>query len=106
MTEKGYWPIMLGRLAMIHARPRYMQNLQRFYSMDLSKIMNLDFDHIDGWTTVDHQRRGAIMLRSNMELIHNARNIVQSNAKELAHARWEFPARTWQQCINILDQLP
>lgn len=106
LTEKGYWPILLGRLSMIHARPRYMQNLQRFYSIDLSEIMNLDFDHIDGWTDTDHHRRAAIMLRSNTELIHRARAVVQAKTKELAHARWEFPRRAWQQCVQVLDQLP
>jgi hypothetical protein len=106
LTEKGYWPIMLGRLALIHARPRYMQNLQRFYSVDLSEFMNLEFDHIEGWNTQDHQRRAAVMIRSNLQLIQQARHIVTSKARELAHARWEFPKRAWQQCVNILDQLP
>jgi hypothetical protein len=106
MTEKGYWPIMLGRLSMVHARPRYMQNLQRFYSIDLSQIMNLDFDHVDGWNEHDHCRRAAIMLRSNTELIDHARDIVTGRSKDLAYARQEFPTRLWAQCINILDQLP
>lgn len=106
MTEKGYWPIMLGRLSMIHARPRYMQNLQRFYSIDLSELMNLDFDHVDGWADTDHHRRAAVMLRSNIQLIDQARDIVIRRAADLAHARQEFPTRLWSQCVQVLDQLP
>lgn len=49
-SEKSLWPLLLGRLCLISGRWRIMRYIQRFYDIDFSSYINLEFDEIHGWT--------------------------------------------------------
>jgi hypothetical protein len=83
MTEKSVWPVLLGKLFLIHGHKGVMKEIQRFYDIDMCEFINLTFDNIDdGWNDKSDIERINTMLTDNKELVKNA-SVVHANYKNL-----------------------
>jgi len=105
ITEKSIWPILLGKIFLIHGRWQLMAELQRFYDVDVSKIINADFDNIDGWDIKDHNRRLEKMIISNKELIKNPLKIYNNFKNDIERSKYSIGENLYnffiQQLVSV-----
>lgn len=104
-SEKSFWPILLGRLCMIFAQPGHMQNLQRYYSIDMRRYINTDYDLVPGWDLAAAQSRAAMMLADNQQLIRHAPDVYQELAPELNQASADLVGLLEQQFLSELAKI-
>ena len=65
-----------------------MQNIQRFYDVDMSQFLNLEFDRMNFNTTdQDLDRKLDLMLDLNREFILNAHQVYDQYRDQLRAAR-------------------
>ena len=69
-TEKSFWPALLGKLFLVVGSRGCMQNIQRFYDIDMSEFLNLEFDSINGIDT-----KIAVMIDQNRDFILNSQKV-------------------------------
>ena len=105
-SEKSFWPILLGRLFMIFGQPNHMQNLQRYYSIDMRRYINTDYDSVPGWDISAAQERAAMMLADNQHLIRHAPDVYQELAPELSRASTALVELLEQQLLSELAKIP
>jgi len=105
-TEKSLWPLLLGRLCLISGRWHIMQNIQRFYDVDFSSYINLEFDEIHGWVDQDQQHRIRTMVSHNKELIQDCKDIYRSLQSKLEQARWTIGKNMYEFFVQQLAQIP
>ena len=105
MTEKSLWPIMMGRLVLIQARPRFMSWFQSYIGYDFSQYIDLEYDSIDGWTHDLQQERTECMIDSNRMLIENAREIWHVHRQDLKLLGDSLPQKIYQRFCTALDLL-
>ena len=105
-TEKSLWPLLLGRLCLISGRWGIMRNIQRFYDVDFSSYINLEFDEIRGWTEQDQQTRIGTMIAYNKDLIKDSKDIYQSLQLKLEQARWTIGKNMYEFFVQQLAQIP
>jgi hypothetical protein len=86
-TEKSVWPILLGKLFLIVGSAGCMQYIQRFYDVDMSKFLNLEFDHMPTTTTPQLDCKIDHMLNCNREFILNAHQVYDQHRDQLRAAR-------------------
>lgn len=86
-TEKSVWPILLGKMFLILGSQGCMQNIQRFYDVDMSKFLNLEFDYMPAVTTQQLDLKIDHMLASNREFILNAHQVYNQRRDQLQAAR-------------------
>lgn len=106
MTEKCLWPLLLGRLCLIAGRWELMNSIQRFYDVDFSSYINLDFDKIQGWTDEDHQTRKRTMILDNKDLIKDSKDIYKSLQPNLEQARWTVGKNMYEFFVQQLARIP
>jgi hypothetical protein len=86
-TEKSVWPILLGKLFLIFGSAGCMQYIQRFYDIDISKFLNLEFDCVYIYTDQDLDRKLDLMLHYNKDFILNAHCVYDQYRDQLQAAR-------------------
>lgn len=104
-TEKSIWPLMLGKLVMIQARPRFMQWFGEYVGYDFSSYLDLEYDSIDGWTQRLHQERTECMLDKNSYLIAHAREAWNQTKDGLQQLAQDLPDRVYRRFCSGLDQI-
>jgi hypothetical protein len=105
-SEKSLWPLLLGRLCLISGRWRIMRDIQRFYDVDFSSYLNLEFDEIHGWTDDYQQTRIRTMINDNKDLIRDSKNIYQSLKSDLEQARWTIGKNMYNFFVQQLAHIP
>jgi len=105
-TEKSLWPLLLGRLCLVSGRWKIMNYIQRFYDVDFSSYINLEFDEIHGWTDDHQQTRIRTMIAQNKELITDSKDIYQSLQSKLEQARWTIGKNMYEFFVQQLAQIP
>ena len=105
VTEKCIWPIMLGRMFMIYARPRIMRQLQKYVEYAFEDYLDLEFDSIDGWTRAEQQQRLDCMLDRNLYTINHAREVWESVAIGVQNSARNLPARLYREFCQCLDEI-
>jgi hypothetical protein len=103
MTEKSLWPLVLGKLTMIQARPRFMQWFSEYVGYDFSSYLDLEYDSIDGWTPLCHRRRAECMIDRNLYLIKHAREAWYQVRYDLQNLSQSLPQRIYQKFCGGLD---
>ena len=86
-TEKSVWPILLGKLFLIFGSAGCMQYIQRFYDVDMSQFLNLDFDSIDILNHHDVDHKLDLMLTRNRDFILDAHRVYDQYRDQLQAAR-------------------
>lgn len=104
-SEKTWWPILLNRLVLIQARPRFMQWLGRYLEFDFGKIFNLEYDMIDGWDQVVGRQRTEHMIDSNRYVIEHAREARQALKHDLMNLSQSVPEKIYKKFCDGLDQI-
>jgi hypothetical protein len=74
-TEKSVWPALLGKMFLILGPAGCMSYVQRFYDVDLSQFVNLDFDQIDPVLPEHFSEKINCMLSQNRNFVVNAKQI-------------------------------
>jgi len=105
-TEKSLWPLLLGRLCLISGRWRIMRYIQRFYDIDFSSYINLEFDEIHGWTDDYHENRVRTMISHNKDLIKDSKDIYKNLQHDLEKARWTIGKNMYEFFVQQLSQIP
>lgn len=104
-TEKTLWPILLNKLMLIQARPRFMQWLSEYVKYDFGKIFNLEHDRIDGWDQVAGRQRTEHMIDSNRYVIEHAREARAALKQDLANLAQSVPGIIYKKFCDGLDQI-
>jgi hypothetical protein len=86
-TEKSVWPILLGKLFLIFGSAGCMKYIQRFYDIDMSEHLDLEFDNIHPKTDQDLDHKLDLMLDRNRAFVLNAHQFHDQNYQRLQAAR-------------------
>jgi len=106
MTEKSVWPVLLGKLFLIHGHKGVMHEIQRFYDIDMSEFINLAFDKIDdGWNVESDTLRITAMLNDNKALIEDASKIYNNYKPLLEKASYSFGENIYNFYINQIQSI-
>jgi hypothetical protein len=97
-TEKSVWPALLGKLFLIFGSAGCMKYVQRFYDIDLSEFLNLDFDSMH---SCDDQKLDC-MLESNKNFILNSHKFYNQNYQRIQAARRTLGSNLYR---FVLDQV-
>lgn len=95
-TEKSLWPALLGKLFLIFGSAGCMQYIQRFYDIDISQFVNLEFDHMEISTDQGLDLKLDHMLASNRDFILNAHKIHNQYRDQLRLARYNVGPNLYQ----------
>jgi hypothetical protein len=105
-TEKALWPLLLGRMMLIHGRPGVMAAMQRFYDVDFAEYANMEFDSYEGdWSLDAHSQRLNLMLDHNQDLITQAPQIHQRLQPRLEAARWTIGKNLYEYFVKQINQI-
>jgi hypothetical protein len=106
-TEKSLWPLLLGKLMIVHGRPGGMAAVQRFYDVDFKKVLNMDFDQQNNdYSDLGHQARLELLVKNNVDLIKDCKEVFNSMALDLESARWTIGKNLYNFLINQLETIP
>jgi hypothetical protein len=86
-TEKSVWPALLGKLFLIFGSAGCMKYIQRFYDIDMSEHLDLEFDNIHPETDQDLDHKLDLMLDRNRAFVLNAHQFHDQNYQRLQAAR-------------------
>jgi hypothetical protein len=104
-TEKSVWPALLGKLFLIFGSAGCMKYVQRFYDIDLSEFLNLDYDCVEltrGW---DIDRRMDCMLESNKNFISNPYKFYNQNYQRIQSARNTIGPNLYRFVLDQVDRI-
>lgn len=102
-TEKSAWPALLGKLFLTFGSDGCMKNIQRFYDINLSEFLNLDFDNM---RITNHQQlelKLDCMLESNKNFILNSHKFYNQNYQRIQDARNAFGPNMYQFVLNQIN---
>jgi hypothetical protein len=102
-TEKSVWPALLGKMFLILGSQGCMQNIQRFYDVDMSQFLNLEFDRMPTVTTQQLDCKMDHMLDSNREFILNAHQVYDQYRDQLQAARNTIGPNIYKFVLAQLD---
>ena len=106
MTEKSIWPVLLGKLFLIHGHKGVMNEIKRFYDIDMSEYINLAFDELeDGWSDEADIARITMMLSDNKLLIQNASRVYNDYKPLLEKASYTFGENMYNFFINQIQTI-
>lgn len=107
LTEKSMWPLLLGRLMMVAGRHSIMESTQRFYDVDFSEYLNLDFDLEYHHYDLDHaELRIKKMINDNSNLIISAQETYKKLSQRLEAARWTLGKNFYNFFVEQFKKIP
>jgi len=104
-TEKSVWPALLGKLFLIFGSAGCMQYIQRFYDIDMSEFLNLEFDRMNIHNDQDIDRKLDLMLDLNRDFILNAHQFHDQNYQRLQAARNTLGPNLYQFVLEQVAQI-
>lgn len=105
-SEKSLWPLLLGKLMLVHGKFGTMSTMQRFYDVDFSTYADLTFDQYNNdYTTEGHRSRLKLLLDLNRPLIQDCKEIYLSLRSELERARWNIGRRMYAFVVEQLKTI-
>lgn len=106
-SEKSIWPLLLGKLCLIAGRHHLYKYLQRFYDVDFSKYINLNFDSKhNGFEFSSAKERICQMVSDNADLIKHPQNVYTNLASELESARWTLGKNLYNFVVSQINKIP
>jgi len=100
VTEKSIWPIQLGKLFLIYGRKGIMKRIQKWYKIDFSKYLNLEFDSIS-----DDKLRLELMIQKNKMFISNTHDIYQELKHEIKEAKQDLARNMYNEFTSKLNTI-
>jgi hypothetical protein len=105
-TEKSLWPLLLGKLMLIHGKTGVMNSMQRFYDVDFSTYADLSFDQANNdWTVEGHRARLKLLIDLNRPLIQDCREIYLDLQPQLELARWTLGRNIYAFIVQQLKKI-
>jgi len=101
-TEKSVWPALLGKLFLIFGSAGCMKYIQRFYDIDLTEFLNLDFDNMEINNNWQLDLKLDRMLESNKNFISDPYKFYNQNYQRIQAARNSIGPNLYQ---FVLDQV-
>lgn len=105
MTEKSVWPILLGKMFLIHGHQGVMYEIQQFYDIDISDFANIEFDSFHGWGVDNDNIRLDKMIVDNKSLIENASEKYKELKPQLDKSSYTFGKNMYNFFIKQLTTL-
>jgi hypothetical protein len=105
-TEKTLWPLLLGKLCLIHGPPGNMKYIQRFYDLAFDRYADLFFDSApEDWSTKAHRERLTTMIEQNYKLLISCHDVYNSLLLDLESARWSIGKNLYSFLTSQLDTI-
>lgn len=104
-TEKTTWPIQLGKLQLIAAKPYHYQDIQRFIETDLEQIFDLEFDKIQAYTDEQQQEKIKVMLESNAYHIKHSFDLFNQHCQSLEKDKINIARKYYNFFVQQLDKI-
>lgn len=105
ISDKLYWPVIAGRMLMLHSRAYMYQEFKNLTGFDCGSYLDLEFDGIEGWDQSAHSARLECMLDKNLYVIKHARDKWPEVAPQLQHLASNFANMIYQHFCDGLDQI-
>ena len=99
-TEKSVWPILLGKLFLIFGSDGCMKYIQRFYDIDMSEFLNLEFDDMK-----NIELKMESMIKSNKDFILNSHRVYAKYYQQIQHAKHTIGPNLYQFLLHQIDQI-
>jgi hypothetical protein len=100
LTEKSFWPILLGKLFLILGPPNCMRLIQRFYDINLSEFLNLDFDK-----TYYSDLKLELMIEKNKNFILNSHKFHKEYYSKIQQARNSLGRNMYAFCLEQIEKI-
>lgn len=105
-TEKSLWPLLLGKLMLVHGRAGNMRSMQRFYDVDFSIYADLVFDQQNNdWSEQGHRARLKSLIDLNRSLIQDCRDVYLALQPQLEQARWNLGRNIYAFVVKQLKNI-
>jgi hypothetical protein len=104
-TEKSVWPALLGKMSLILGPAGCMSYIQRFYDIDMSEFMDLEFDSIDPVTPEQVDQKINCMLSRNRDFVINAKHIYAQHRDRFRAAQNTIGPNIYKFVLAQLDQI-
>jgi hypothetical protein len=105
-TEKSLWPLLLGKLMLIHGKAGVMNSMQRFYDVDFSTYADLSFDQTNNdYTEQGHRARLNLLVDLNRPLIQDCKEIYLDLQPQLELARWNLGRNIYAFIVQQLTKI-
>ena len=105
MTEKSIWPILLGKLFLIHGHQGVMHEVQRFYDINIADFANIEFDDMHGWGVDNDNIRLNKMIVDNKSLIENASEKYKELKPQLDKSSYTFGENMYNFFITQIQSI-
>ena len=100
-TEKSFWPALIGKLFLTIGSLGSMNYMQKFYDVDMSKFLNLEFDRAD----VSIEERIEMMIDQNRDFILNSKKIYAENLDEIQTAKNTITPNMYKFLLSQLNKI-
>jgi hypothetical protein len=105
-TEKGLWPLLLGKLMLVYGKPGVMRHMQRFYDVDFERYADLSFDQpTSDWSDEGNRARLGMLVERNQDLIQDCSSVYKNLQPELESARWTLGRNIYRYFVQQLEQI-
>lgn len=104
-TEKSVWPALLGKLFLIFGSAGCMKYIQRFYDINLSEFLNLDFDSMEINNDQQLDLKLDCMLESNKNFISDPYKFYNQNYQRIQAARNTIGPNLYQFVLDQVDRI-
>ena len=104
-TEKSVWPALLGKLFLIFGSAGCMKYIQRFYDIDLSEFLNLEFDSMESTSDQTHDLKLDCMLESNKNFISDPYKFYNQNYQRIQAARNTIGPNLYRFVLGQVDRI-
>jgi hypothetical protein len=104
-TEKSVWPALLGKMFLILGPADCMSYVQRFYDVDMSEFMDLEFDSIDPVLPEHFSKKINCMLSRNRDFIINAKHVYAQHRDRFQAAQSTIGSNIYKFVLAQLDQI-
>jgi hypothetical protein len=102
-TEKSVWPALLGKMFLILGPEGCMSYIQRFYDVDLSEFINLEYDSIKVRNHISVDLKINMMISQNRDFIVNSKQIYDQHRDRFQAAQRTIGPNIYKFVLAQLD---
>jgi hypothetical protein len=104
-TEKSVWPALLGKMFLILGPAGCMSYVQRFYDVDMSEFINLEYDSVRVVNDNSLTLKINMMLSQNRDFVINAKHVYDQHRDQFQAARNTIGPNIYKFVLAQLDQI-
>jgi hypothetical protein len=104
-TEKSVWPALLGKMFLILGPEGCMSYIQRFYDVDMSEFVNLEYDSVRVVNDNSLNLKINMMLSQNRDFVVNPKHVYDQRRDQFQAARNTIGPNIYRFVLAQLDQI-